>query len=356
MINVKSYIAGSWVEPDSSAQSIRSAVTGDVIARAGCEQLDIQSMLYAAREKAAPALRQMTFHFNTGATRADSVIDIDGGIGTVFVYASKARRELPDDHILMDGATEQLSRNGTFLGQHIYTSKRGVAVQINAFNFPVWGMLEKLAPALLAGVPSIIKPATVSSYVTEACFKLMVESKLFPEGSMQLIAGRPGDLFEHLTAQDQVGFTGSAATAFKLRSNPHLMQNSIAFNAEQDSLNSTVLHDDVADAVSAKLGQIKIGDPSLPETDMGPLVSLAQKHDVTNSAGLIAQESQLVFGDDPFEVNGADSEKGAFISPRLYSCKAPDAAEHVHSKEAFGPVATLMVYKNAQKTPVLPES
>ena len=188
MINVNSYVAGNWIEPDSTAQSIRSAVTGDVIARAGCERLDTQSMLYAARENAGPALRDMTFHdrakrlkalatllndnkealtelsFNTGATRADSVIDIDGGIGTAFVFASKARRELPDDHVLMDGDTEQLSRNGTFLGQHIYTSKRGVAVQINAFNFPVWGMLEKLAPALLAGVPSIIKPATVSSY------------------------------------------------------------------------------------------------------------------------------------------------------------------------------------------------
>ena len=412
MINVNSYVAGKWIEPGNAAQSIRSAVTGDVVARAGSERLDTKSMLYAARESAAPALREMTFHdrakrlkalatllndnkdaltelsFHTGATRADSVIDIDGGIGTMFVFASKARRELPDDTVLMDGATEQLSRNGTFLGQHIYTSKQGVAVQINAFNFPVWGMLEKLAPALLAGVPSIVKPATVSSYVTEACVRLMVESNLFPEGSIQLIAGRPGDLFEHLNSQDQVGFTGSAATAYKLRSIPHLMKNSITFNAEQDSLNSTVLgadvsagsddfnlfvkevcaemtakagqkctairrimvpeslHDDIADAISTKLSQVKVGDPSLKETDMGPLVSIDQRLDVTDNAMLIAQESQLVFGDKPLEVNGVDSEKGAFMSPCLYSCKTPDAAEHIHSKEAFGPVATLMVYKN----------
>ncbi len=417
--NVDSYIAGQWIKPGKSAQDIHSAVTGEVIARAGCDQFDTSAMLSIGRDTAGPALREMTFHerasrlkalatllndnkealtelsFHTGATRKDSAVDIDGGIGTLFVFASKAKRELPDDRVLMDGDTELLSRNGTFLGQHIYTSKPGVAVQINAFNFPVWGMLEKLGPALLAGVPSIIKPATVTSYLTAACFKLMVESELFPKGSMQLIAGRPGDLLEKLTPQDQVSFTGSAATALQLRSNPHLLQHSVPFNAEQDSLNSTVLgadvtvgshefdlfvkeictemttkagqkctairrimvpahlHDDIADAVSAKLAKVTIGDPQLEGTDMGPLVSHSQRQDVSDNAALIASEAQLVFGDDALVCNGADAEKGAFFTPKLFSCKTPDAAQYVHTTEAFGPVATLMSYKNTQHAATL---
>ena len=411
-MNVESYIAGHWIAPGDAAQPIRSAVNGEVIAQAGSNQFDTDAMLSIARNKAGSALREMTFHqrasgvkalatllndnkdaltelsFHTGATKADSFIDIDGGIGTMFVFASKAKRELPNDRILIDGDTEALSRRGTFVGQHVYTSKQGVAVQINAFNFPVWGMLEKLAPALLAGVPSIIKPATVTSYLTEACFRLMVESKVFPEGSMQLIVGRPGDLFEHLQSQDQVSFTGSAATALQLRSHPHLLQNSIAFNAEQDSLNSTVLgadvsvasdefnlfvkeicqeittkagqkctairrimvpehlHDDIAEAVVANLTDVAIGDPKLDDTDMGPLVSLAQRQDVTDKAALIDTEAKLLCGDAPIQLNGADESKGAFVSPRLYSCKNPDAASHVHMTEAFGPVATLMTYKD----------
>ncbi len=417
--NVDSYIAGHWVAPGSAAQDIHSAVTGEVIARAGCDPLDTPSMLSIARDNAGPALREMTFHeranrlkalatllndnkealtelsFHTGATRKDSAVDIDGGVGTLFVFASKAKRELPDERVLMDGDTELLSRNGTFLGQHIYTSKPGVAVQINAFNFPVWGMLEKLGPALLAGVPSIIKPATVTSYLTAACFKLMIESDLFPQGTMQLIAGRPGDLFENLTAQDQVSFTGSAVTALQLRSNSHLLQHSVPFNAEQDSLNSTVLgadvtagsdefdlfvkeictemttkagqkctairrimvpahlHDDIAEAVSAKLSEVTIGDPQLEDTDMGPLVSHSQRQDVTDNAALIGSEAQLVFGDDALICNGADGEKGAFVTPKLYSCKTPDTAQYVHTTEAFGPVATLMSYKNTQHAATL---
>jgi len=416
---VESYVAGSWIAPGNSAQDIHSAVSGDVIARAGCDSLDTDSMLNAARQKAGPELRAMTFHdrakklkqlatllndhsdeltelsFHTGATRADSAIDIGGGIGTLFVFASKARRELADEQVLIDGDIEQLSRNGTFLGQHIYTAKPGVALQINAFNFPVWGMLEKLAPALLAGVPSIIKPATVTSYLTAACFKIMVESELFPPGSMQLIAGRPGDLMDKLGSQDMVSFTGSADTALQLRSHPHLLQHSIPFNAEQDSLNSTVLgadvssgsdefnlfvkeickemtakagqkctairrimvpehlHDDVADAVSAKLKPDRIGDPVLEDTDMGPLASQSQRQDVTDKAALIGSEATLVFANDTPELNGADFDKGAFVAPKLYSCKNPDAANDVHTTEAFGPVATLMPYKDVQHVATL---
>lgn len=413
-LQVESYVAGKSIAPGKNAQDIYCAVTGEVIASAGCDALDTDAMLKSARQQAGPELRAMTFHdrakklkslaallndqkeeltelsFHTGATRADSAIDIDGGIGTLFVYASKARRELPDAQVLTDGDTEQLSRNGTFLGQHIYTPKQGVVLQINAFNFPVWGMLEKLGPALLAGVPSIIKPATVTSYLTAACFKMMVESELFPQGSMQLIAGRPGDLMDKLESQDMVSFTGSADTALKLRSHPHLLQQSIPFNAEQDSLNSTVLgtdvvvgndefnlfvkeickemtakagqkctairrimvpahlHDDIADAVATKLAAIRIGDPRLEDTDMGPLVSQGQRQDVLDKSSLIGAETDLVFGNDTVELNGADFTKGAFVTPRLYSCKTPDAAKHVHDTEAFGPVATLMPYTDVQ--------
>lgn len=412
LMNVESYVAGNWLPVGSAAQPIYSAIDGEVVAHAGCEQLDTTAMLAVARDSAAVALRKFTFHqratrlkalatllnenkdalyelsFHTGATKADSIIDIDGGIGTLFVYASKAKRELPDDHILTDGHTEQLSRSGAFLGQHVYTPRHGVAVQINAFNFPVWGMLEKLAPALIAGAPSIIKPATTTSYVAAACFRLMVESGIFPEGSMQLISGRPGDLFDNLNSQDQVSFTGSAKTALQLRSHAHLLSQSIPFNAEQDSLNSTVLGadvvagsdeftafvgevckemtskagqkctairrimvpehlcDEVKEAVAEKLASVCIGDPRHSDTDMGPLVSTAQRQDVIDKSTLIASEAQQIYGVTTLALNNADERKGAFVGPRLFHCTDPDAAIHVHTTEAFGPVATMMVYKD----------
>ncbi len=412
MINVESYVNDQWVCPGDSAQVIVSAVNGEAVARAGSDQLNIAAMLDCARIQAGPALREMTFHqratrlkalatylnenkqhltelsFHTGATQADSAIDIEGGIGTLFVYASKAKRELPDDHILLDGDVEQLSRHGTFIGQHIYTSRQGVAVQINAFNFPVWGMLEKLAPALLAGVPSIIKPATVTSYLTAACFKLMVDSKIFPAGSMQLIVGRPTGLFEQLQSQDHVSFTGSAQTAFELRSHRHLLKHSIGFNAEQDSLNSTVLGEDVtvgsddfnvfvdeiyreittkagqkctairrimvphaikadiAEAVCAKLTSVKVGHPKNADTEMGALVSISQREDVLQKSELIAQEASLLTTAKPLESTDLDTSIGAFMRPRFYLCDNPDAARHVHNTEAFGPVATLMPYND----------
>src|SRR5690606_3297202 len=184
--------------------------------------------------------------YETGATKADSMIDIDGGIATLFVYASKGRRELPDDTVFIDGALEPLSRGGNFVGQHVATSLHGVAVHINAFNFPVWGMLEKLAPTLLAGVPAIIKPASATAWLAEAAFRMMVESKILPEGAIQFIAGSTGNLLDRLSSQDVVSFTGSAATASMLRSKPNLLQNSVRFIAEQDSLNASILGPDAA--------------------------------------------------------------------------------------------------------------
>ena len=411
--NISSFAAGEWIAPGAGARIVYSAVTGAPIAQAGNDALDVQAMLDHARAKGGPALRAMTFHqrakmlkalalhlgqhkqalydisFATGATQSDHLIDIDGGIGTLFVFASKGRREMPDGHVYVDGETEQLSRNGTFLGQHICTPLQGVAVHINAFNFPVWGMLEKLAPTFLAGVPAIVKPATASCYVTELAVKIMLDSGLLPEGALQLVSGGLGDMLDRLTCQDVVSFTGSAATALQLRSAPHIMENSIRFVAEQDSLNASILGPDaepgspefdlfvkevqremttkagqkctairriiapedrvqpLIEAISARLAKTVIGDPRAETTRMGALVSNAQKRDVLEKVAILRQEAERVYGNpDDFEVQGADADKGAFLPPMLFHCADPDAATRVHDTEAFGPVSTIMGYRD----------
>lgn len=413
LLEISSFAAGQWVAPGAGARNIASAITGEVIASAGNDALDVQGMLDYARTVGGPALRKLTFHdrarmlkalaghlnqhkqalydlsFNTGATQSDHMIDIDGGIGTMFVFASKGRREMPDAHVYLDGDVEQLSRNGTFLGQHICTPLHGVAVHINAFNFPVWGMLEKLAPTLLAGVPAIVKPATNSCYVTELAVKLMLDSGILPEGALQLVSGGLGDMLDHLTMQDVVSFTGSADTALKLRANPVILENSVRFVAEQDSLNASILGPDaqpgtpefelfvkevqremttkagqkctairriiapqaqvdaVIEALSARLAKTQIGDPRLETTRMGALVSNSQKRDVLEKAAIIGQEAERVFGDpDNFSVDGADADKGAFVPPMLFHCADPDKAQRVHDTEAFGPVSTIMGYRD----------
>jgi oxepin-CoA hydrolase/3-oxo-5,6-dehydrosuberyl-CoA semialdehyde dehydrogenase len=411
ILDVKSFAAGQWVDTDSSARDIHSAITGEVIARAGNLTLDVTGMLDFGRKVGGPALRAMSFHdrarmikalavhlghhkqalydlsFATGATQKDHLIDIDGGIGTMFVFASKGRREMPDDTIYLDGELEQLSRNGSFMGHHVCTSLQGVAVHINAFNFPVWGMLEKLAPTLLAGVPAILKPATATCYVTEACVRIMLESGILPEGALQLVSGGLGDMLDHLTSQDVVSFTGSADTALKLKSAPHILQNSIRFIAEQDSLNASVLGPDavagtpefdlfikevcremttkagqkctairrifapqsqteaVISALSDRLAKTIVGDPRDAATQMGALVSLAQKRDVLAKAEILSREAERVFGDpEGFTVKGAD--QGAFVPPMLYHCANPDQAAQIHAVEAFGPVSTVMPYRD----------
>ncbi|WP_027236382.1 phenylacetic acid degradation bifunctional protein PaaZ [Leisingera caerulea] len=413
LLEISSFAAGQWVAPGAGARNIASAITGEVIASAGNDALDVQGMLDYARTVGGANLRKLTFHdrarmlkalaghlnqhkqalydlsFDTGATQSDHMIDIDGGIGTMFVFASKGRREMPDAHVYLDGDVEQLSRNGTFLGQHICTPLRGVAVHINAFNFPVWGMLEKLAPTLLAGVPAIVKPATNSCYVTELAVKLMLDSGILPEGALQLVSGGLGDMLDHLTMQDVVSFTGSANTALKLRANPVILENSVRFVAEQDSLNASILGPDaqpgtpefdlfvkevsremttkagqkctairriiapqaqvdaVIEALSARLAKTQIGDPRLETTRMGALVSNSQKRDVLEKAEIIGQEAERVFGDpENFSVDGADAEKGAFVPPMLFHCADPDNASRVHDTEAFGPVSTIMGYRD----------
>ncbi|SHH86013.1 phenylacetic acid degradation bifunctional protein PaaZ [Marivita hallyeonensis] len=411
--DVQSFVAGQWLEPDSGARDIADAATGKIIARAGRDRLDTTAMIDHSVTVGSPALKAMTFHdrarmlkalalylqdhkqvlyglsFSTGATQKDHLIDVDGGIGTMLVIASKGRREMPDSHVYLDGGTEMLSRKGSFLGQHVCTPLHGVAVHINAFNFPVWGMLEKLAPTLLAGMPAIVKPATATCYVTEACVRLMLQSGILPDGTIQLVTGGTGDLLDRLGSQDVVSFTGSADTAFKLRSAPTLLRESVRFVAEQDSLNASILGNDavpgtpefdifikevhremttktgqkctairriivpdsqvdaVISAVSSKLADTTIGDPRDPKTRMGALVSQSQRRDVLEKANALGQEAERVFGDpDAFEVQGADAENGAFLPPMLYHCADPDHATTVHDTEAFGPVATVMGYRD----------
>jgi len=408
---VKSFVAGRWIAPDVNAREIENPITGDVMAYAGCNSIDFNKMLHYARTRGGPALRALRFHerarllkslatalnehkqalydisFSTGATRDDHRYDIDGGIGTAFVYASKGRRELPDDHVYLDGSIEALSKSGRFVGRHICTPLQGVALQINAFNFPVWGMMEKFAPALLAGVPVIVKPATATCYVTELAVKLMLETGYLPEGALQLVTGGLDDTLDRLTCQDVVSFTGSADTAFTLRSSPNILRNSIRFVAEQDSLNATLLGPDihrtaaefnvflneivreittkagqkctairrifvpqslveaVIDDLRVHLGNVVIGDPRNPKTNIGPLVSSAQKHDVLRQAAMIESETERVFGDrHNFDVVDGDADTGAFVSPMLFYCKNPSVVHHVHETEAFGPVATIMGY------------
>ncbi|MEM8692006.1 MAG: phenylacetic acid degradation bifunctional protein PaaZ [Pseudomonadota bacterium] len=411
--NVQSFVAGHWVDPNDAARTIQSAVSGETIARAGNDALDVAGMLDHARHVGGPALRKLGFHdrarmlkalathlsahkqvlydvsFSTGATQADHLIDIDGGIGTLFVFASKGRRELPDGPVFIDGSIEQLSKSGSFLGQHICTPLKGTAIHINAFNFPVWGMLEKLAPTLLAGMPAIVKPATTTGYVAERAVRIILDSGILPEGALQLVSGSMGAMLDHLTHQDVVSFTGSAQTALHLRSIPVIQQNSVRFVAEQDSLNASILGPDatpdtpefelfvkevhremttkagqkctairriiapedlitsVLDAVSVRLGRTIVGDPRDKDVQMGALVSAAQKEDVLNKVADIASEAEHVLGDpDQMTLRGADPSKGAFVPPMLLYCADPDAATSVHEIEAFGPVATLMPYKD----------
>lgn len=415
VLDIESFAHGEWIAPDKDARVIENAVTGAVHARAGNAELDVSGMLEYARSVGGPNLRSLTFHdrarmlkalalhlgehkqalydhsYATGATLADHKIDIDGGIGTVFVFASKGRREMPDSRVYLDGGVEQLSREGTFLGQHVCTPRRGVAIHINAYNFPVWGLLEKFAPAFLAGMPVIVKPATATCYVAEMAVRLMLNSGILPKGALQLVSGGLGSMLDLLDSQDTVGFTGSAETALKLRSNPHILRNSIDFVAEQDSLNASILGPDAApctpefdvfikevqremtakagqkctavrrvitpeafvqpviEALSMRLDKISIGDPSLESVRMGALVSNEQKSDVLEKVRILAQETELVHGDpESFEVIGADPQRGAFLPPMLLHCQNPDKACRVHDTEAFGPVSTVMGYQSIE--------
>ena len=410
-IRLENYARGEWVRGTGSGTPLVHAVSGETIAEASSEGLDFAGMIEYARTVGGPALRRMTFHQRalmlkemakylgerkdglyrlsaaTGATKSDSWIDIDGGIGTFFVYASKGRRELPNETFYVEGPMEALSKGGTFVGRHICVPLEGVAVHINAFNFPVWGMLEKLAPTLLAGVPAIVKPATVTSYLTEACFRLMIESGIFPAGAIQLICGSAGDLLDHLGMQDAVAFTGSAATGRKLKETKSIVENTVRFNQEADSLNCSILGpdatpgteefdlfvkevvremtakagqkctairrtlvpnavmDDVIAALSKRLAGVQVGDPAVEGVKMGPLASRTQVRDVGSATDAIRHGAELVFGGrDRLDVVGADAERGAFFPITLLATDKPFTSREAHDIEAFGPVNTVMPY------------
>ena len=396
------YSRDQWIAGTGQRTDIASAVDGSLVATTGSGGIDFAAMLDHARTVGGPALRKLTFHdrariikglglailarkeelyalnIASGATRKDGWIDIEGGAGTLLSFSSKGRRELPDAHVLLDGPIEPLSKQGSFVGQHIYTSLQGAAVHINAFNFPVWGMLEKLAPTLLAGMPAIVKPASSTAYLCEAAFRIMIDTGLLPEGAVQLIVGGVGDLFEHLGGQDAVSFTGSASTALKLKSHPVVQRESVRFVAEQDSLNASLLGPDAApgtpefdlfvaeivNEMTVKAGQkctairramapaeyldaleAAIRD-KLAEVApiMGALVSTSQRDDVRSQiAKLTAAGARIVAG-DPTAPVGADG--GAYMQPILLRADDPWATGAVHDVEAFGPVSTIMPYRD----------
>jgi oxepin-CoA hydrolase/3-oxo-5,6-dehydrosuberyl-CoA semialdehyde dehydrogenase len=407
------YAQDQWYGAESGLAPVESAVTGETIAETGSGGLDFAAMLDHARQVGGPALRAMTFHerawmlkdlanaimarkeelyelnYSTGATRQDGWIDIEGGAGTLFSFSSKGRRELPNQRVLIDGQMENLSKGGSFVGQHVWTSLQGAAVHINAFNFPIWGMLEKLGPTLLAGVPAIIKPASATGYLAEAAFRIMIEANVLPPGALQLIMGGVGDLFDHLTLQDVVSFTGSADTAMKLQTHRVFARESVRFIAERDSLNASILGPDAApgtpefdlfvkevaremtskagqkctairrafapaeyldsveQALSERLSKVVVGDPRAEGVTMGALASRRQLNDVRERVGELAKHARIVHGDPDWVAPVGDGVAGgAFMAPVLLRSDDPWGAPGVHDVEAFGPVSTLMPYRD----------
>jgi oxepin-CoA hydrolase / 3-oxo-5,6-dehydrosuberyl-CoA semialdehyde dehydrogenase len=413
MAVVRSYTEGRWSAPDAGTP-VYDAVTGEPVGEVSSQGVNFKAALEYGRQVGGPALRALTFHeraelakavgqllrehrdelyqlsYRTGATLFDSKFDIDGGIGVLLSYASKAKRELPNDQVVVEGPAEQLGKAGGFLGQHLLTPRHGVAVQVNAFNFPVWGPLEKLAPALIAGLPSLIKPASQTGYLTARMVELIIGANVLPEGALQLVSGGAGDLLDHLTEQDLLSFTGSASTANRLRSHPNVVARSVRFNAEADSLNMSVLGPDatvgtpafdryvkqlvsemtvkagqkctairrgfvpagltdaVAEAVREQLAKVVVGNPADKATRMGALASLDQREEVRRSLKALEDAATIVYGDpEHVTVQNADAERGAFLSPILLL--ADDARRpELHEVEAFGPVSTLIGYRDAQ--------
>ena len=410
---LESYAAGRWYAASDEGKPLLDGATGEEVARISSAGLDLGEMTTYARTVGGPALRALTFHeraalikdvakhlsnpetgikdelydlsFRTGATKRDSMVDIDGGFGTLFSMAGKGVREMPNDTVYVDGGLEQLGRQGQFVGQHVYTTRPGVAVQVNAFNFPVWGFLEKLAPAFISGMPTIVKPAAQTAYLTELCVRRIIESGILPEGSLQLLCGSPAGLLDELTVQDIVAFTGSAHTAGLLRTHTNVMHGGVQLGVEADSLNCSILGPDVTaedpefdlfvkgvvaemtvkagqkctairraivpagiagqvvDAISARLAKTTVGDPRHDDVRMGALVSLDQREEVRKAVQQLRSSAEVVFGGpDHVELVAGDAERGAFMSPVLL--RAQRGAVEPHDVEPFGPVSTVLTY------------
>lgn len=408
---IQNYVLGEWVNGEGEELKAYNAITGDAIGIVSSQGLDYEAILDYGRKKGGAALRKMTFQqrglmlkalalhlmerkekfyqlsFATGATRIDSWIDIEGGIGNLFANAS-LRKQFPNLPYHVDGEAAPLSKNGTFIGHHIMVPKRGLAVHINAFNFPIWGMLEKIAVNLLAGVPAVVKPSEYTSYLTELMVREIIDSKILPEGSLQLVTGLGRGVIDHVTNQDTVTFTGSAATGKKLKALPRIVDESVSFNLEADSLNAAVLGadakpgtpefdlfikevhrevtvksgqkctavrraivpealmDDVQEALSARFKKTVIGDPTQEGVRMGALATQTQVERVKESVEKLMGSQEMVYGTlDAVDIVGADFNKGAFFSPILFRNDDPFTKTDVHEVEAFGPVTTLIPYK-----------
>ncbi len=419
MYSVESYILGKWVQGEGDGQLLYNAVTGQPIASASTKGIDFSEVLHFARNQGNPALRKMSFlerglmlralalhlrehlhqfypiSYQTGATKADSWVDIEGGIGNLFSYAS-LRRKFPDTSYCLDGEQHPLGKANTFMGHHLLIPKEGVAVHINAYNFPVWGMLEKIAVNLLAGMPAIVKPATVTSFLTEVVVKEIIASGILPQGALQLLCGSAGDLLDHVGSQDVVTFTGSASTGLMLKSGKKILEESVPFNMEADSLNCIVLGEDVTpdmpewslfikevrkemttkagqrctairrifvpenkleavqSALQKALAQTVIGNPLNETVRMGALAGETQRREVKDQVLKLLESSQMIYGSlDAVDAIDADPAKGAFMSPLLLLNENPFGSTAVHDTEPFGPVATLMPYKHTEEAIVL---
>lgn len=417
---LESYVCGEWFPGQKEGQQLLDAATGEPVAWIASSGIDFAALLDHGRKRAGPALRAMTFHeragmlkalglalmeqkeefytesFRTGATRSDGWVDIEGGIGTMLTYASKGRRELPNARVLTDGDVELLSRDDSFSAQHILSPLQGVVVHINAYNFPVWGMLEKIAPTLLAGMPCVVKPASQTAYLTELVVRRIIETGILPEGALQLICGSVGDLLDHVTGQDAVTFTGSAQTGRKLKAHPAVIANATRFTMEADSLNASILGPDAVpgtpefelfvkevaremtvkagqkctairrviaprasvealiDALRDRLGKTALGLPDAEGIRMGPLASLDQRDEVRERIRDLQEVAQIVAGDpDDVRLASGDAASGAFLNPVLLHADRPFAAGAVHEVEAFGPVSTVMPYDDLDEAVAL---
>jgi len=411
-MKVQNYAQGKWIAGDGDGAPLFNAITGEEIGTVSSKGLDFAAMMDYARKTGGPKLAKMTFQerglmlkalalhlmsikkkfyavsAQTGATKVDSWIDIEGGIGNIFANAS-LRRQFGDQPFYVDGETAPLSKDGTFIGHHIMVPKQGVAIHINAFNFPIWGMLEKIAVNFMAGVPAIVKPAALTSYLTELMVKEIVDSGILPEGSLQLICGSARGIIDHVTSQDVVTFTGSASTGMMLKATPRLIEEAVPFNMEADSLNASILGEDavpgteefdlfikevqremtvkagqkctavrriivpeklvedVQIALGQRLAKTTVGDPSVEGVRMGALAGQEQVAEVKEKVQQLAKSQEIVFGDlENFEVTGADKNKGAFLSPILFLNSDPFKNTDCHNIEAFGPVSTIMPYKD----------
>ena len=414
-MKLKNYILGNWTEPEGEGIPQYHAITGEVISLCGSEGVDYGEVMDYGRRTGGPALRKMTFQerglmlkklalflngikkkyypisYQTGATNTDSWFDIDGGIGNLFSYAS-LRRKFPDSPFYVDGEGIPLSKGGTFMGHHIMTPKHGIAVHINAYNFPVWGMLEKIAVNFLAGMPAVVKPAEQTSYVAQAVAQDIIASGILPEGALQLVCGSGVGILDHLTSQDVATFTGSASTGRMLKSLPVIVENSVPFNMEADSLNAAVLGpdagpgtpefdlfvkevrkeitlkagqrctairrvivpenrvEDVQLALSKQLQKTTLGDPNTEGVRMGALVSREQVDEVRSRIAQLARSTEIVYGDvENFEVVGADKNKVAFLAPIVFLNDDPFHKKETHHVEAFGPVTSILPYRNLEE-------